>query len=526
MLGVMRRMLPFASTLIALLLAVFVASGCGGDDSGGDSPSGGKAALAVAVPGNSLAYGEVLVRPQGQAKDNVLSVLGKLLDKPSSEVAEYLRGELEKQEDGGDFASVEKLIGDRIAFAVTELPPAGSEDPGVVLAIETPDADALLAAAKKETPEAVERTYNGVTYLVDEDKTALGIVDDRGYFGSTEAVFKAAVDKVKAGDTLDKQQRFTETIAKLGADQLALIWVDGKNVFEGVAKLADSPSDKQVVELYRAQLGDGDLRVALGLTAPSGTTLALDGAVLGAKQGAEDADSSDLVEEMPGDAWAAMALGQLGKTVQDTLDQMTSSGGADAEQIKSQIAEVEQGLGLDLRKDLLSWMGDAGVFVRGSDMSSIGGALVIESTDEAKSKKALATIERIAGQAGQGAQKASLSGGAEGIKVTQDGMTYVVATKGDRFTVAVSEQAANDALNPSSKLEDNAAFKAAESGLGDLDPMLFLDFQGATGIVQSLASGDPESEQSLAVMKRLSTLVAGADSEDGEQRVRMLLTTK
>ena len=58
-------------------------------------------------------------------------------------------------------------------------------------------------------------------------------------------------------------------------------------------------------------------------------------------------------------------------------------GGVDVDQV---LRQFEQQTGIDLREDVLSWMGDAGVFVPGTTLSDIGGALVVESKDAAKSE--------------------------------------------------------------------------------------------------------------------------------------------
>ena len=124
----------------------------------------------------------------------------------------------------------------------------------------------------------------------------------------------------------------------------------------------------------------------------------------------------------------------------------------------------------------------------------------------------------------QGHEVTGLRG--EGIKLEQDGIALVVAAKDDRFVVAVSEKAAQDALSGSSKLEDAPGFSAAEDALDDFDPMLFLDFPGAAAVLESFAGDDPDAKEAAKVMKRLSALVIGADSDGDVQRAKVLLTTK
>ena len=67
-------------------------------------------------------------------------------------------------------------------------------------------------------------------------------------------------------------------------------------------------------------------------------------------------------------------------------------------------AQFKQATGLDLQQDVFSWIGDTGVFVRGADMATLDGALVISSTDDARAESAFNKFVGLAGQAdGRGA---------------------------------------------------------------------------------------------------------------------------
>ena len=60
---------------------------------------------------------------------------------------------------------------------------------------------------------------------------------------------------------------------------------------------------------------------------------------------------------------------------------------------------VEQQLraatGLDLQKDVIDWMGDFGVFVRGASVASSTARSMIETSDEAASARFIAALERL-----------------------------------------------------------------------------------------------------------------------------------
>ena len=91
--------------------------------------------------------------------------------------------------------------------------------------------------------------------------------------------------------------------------------------------------------------------------------------------------ASDLVEELPGDSWLGMAQTDFGKLIDFYVDAFAGmAGGRDT--IEQQLKAAT---GLDLQKDVIDWMGDFGVFVRGTSVSELDGALIVETKDEAAS---------------------------------------------------------------------------------------------------------------------------------------------
>ncbi len=98
--------------------------------------------------------------------------------------------------------------------------------------------------------------------------------------------------------------------------------------------------------------------------------------------------------ELPGDAWGAFATPKLGEWRKSLFSTFAGAiGGA------AVAAQFKQATGLDLQQDVFSWIGDAGVFVRGADMATLDGALVISSTDDARAEAAFTKFVGLAGQA-------------------------------------------------------------------------------------------------------------------------------
>ena len=101
---------------------------------------------------------------------------------------------------------------------------------------------------------------------------------------------------------------------------------------------------------------------------------------------------SDLIDELPGDSWLALAQPDLGKLLDFYVDAFGSSvGGRDV--VEDQLRNAT---GLDLESDVLDWMGDFGLFVRGTSVSNLNGGLVVETTDPAATERFIVSLGRLA----------------------------------------------------------------------------------------------------------------------------------
>ena len=101
-------------------------------------------------------------------------------------------------------------------------------------------------------------------------------------------------------------------------------------------------------------------------------------------------DGPGLVRDMPGGAWAALGIPQVGELSETVIEIIDASGGGPA--VDEAEANVQAEIGLQLQDDLLSWMGDAAIFVQGTDLQSVGGGFVVESSDPDKTDAAVDAI--------------------------------------------------------------------------------------------------------------------------------------
>ncbi len=80
--------------------------------------------------------------------------------------------------------------------------------------------------------------------------------------------------------------------------------------------------------------------------------------------------------------------------------------------------ELERSTGLDLERDVIAWMGEWSMFVRGASVAELGGALTIESDDEAASSRFLEAVGRLARESeepGDSVGPLGVPGGGEGF---------------------------------------------------------------------------------------------------------------
>src|SRR5215207_7476473 len=90
----MPRRLPLGSHLLALLtlLAVLVVAGCGSSSEETATSAGGGPDPATLAPADALLYGEVVVRPEGDLRDDVAAAARKVsrLQDPSAALVRLL----------------------------------------------------------------------------------------------------------------------------------------------------------------------------------------------------------------------------------------------------------------------------------------------------------------------------------------------------------------------------------------------------------------------------------------------------
>jgi Protein of unknown function (DUF3352) len=512
------------SLVLALLCALIsaIAVGCGSSDSG----SGGADDPASLVPATAPVYAEATLRPDGKVGADLDAALKKILrtDDPGAKIQKALDDS--GRTDGVIFKDdIEPWLGDRAGVAVTAI---HGDDADFVAVIESKDDGKANDALAKTKGDIVKRSYNGVDYRFDrKENTAAGVFEHSVVVG-TEPGFKAAVDASK-GDSLADSNGLRGVRSKVAEERIGLLYLDVDGLLRAVS--ANAGSQPEVGALVQSLSAAVPKTIGAALQAQP-DALKIDGVSLGTpKTSSNGASGADMVASLPSDSWLALGFGKSGQALEGVLDGIGKAGGITGVGVNALLSQFQQQTGLDLRKDVLSWMGDAGVFVAGKGLPDLGGGLVIKTSDPAKTKRVIDVLRRLAGQQG-GAKVRPLTaqGVDEGFTVQpQDGPRIDVALAGEKFIVAVGAPGAlKEAISPSQALSSAPAFTDAAGKLGDgLRPSFYLDFQQVVSLIEGFVGNEPDFQKAKPYLDTFGAVVAGAKDEgDGVTRARFVVTLK
>lgn len=486
------------------------------------------------VPDEAFVYGNVFLDPStGQKR-----AIGDLLEKfPQAPTPEAAKNQLTKLFDEGlaeidaTFEDdVEPWLGTQIAgFAVA--PKSPEEDPTGAFLIASDDngaaQDFIDKAISKSEHEFQTKSYKDVTYRINPDSGAVGIVGDFVVIGG-EAGFKSVVDTEAGGASLESSDRYTESEERLTDDRLATLYFDAKPLNDllkqtpGAAGMDLGTLGLDAQEPVGAALFVGADRIVFESDSklPSGDG----GAGLAAL-----ARGSGLLAELPGGSWGAFGLPNFGDFLDAAFKQFAAgfaaAAGADPAQIGRQI---EAQTGLNFQDDVVGWMGDLGVFVQGTDLASVGGGIVIESKDPATSVATLKRIgELIEAQAGTRLRALTIPG-AEGFSIQEPGMPQPINfVAAEKVVIAYGDEATQAALESGDTLAGNPTFKAAGSAMGEgFSTSAYFDIGAIVAFSEAVGdfSGDETYQADVKPwLEPLTFVSAGSKVSDGRITQRLVI---
>jgi hypothetical protein len=520
--------------LAAGAVAVFAATialtaGCGGGDEEPPDP-------ATLAPPDAPIYIESVAKPEGETAETLEGALSKLLDTddPAGFVVERLDSELEPE--GLSYAEdIDPWLGERGGLFVQTF--TDEAEGAAAVDVTDPDAaEAFLDKAEASAEEPTEdATYKGVTYRVQRDGNATGLVGDFLVAG-TEGGFKAAVD-ASQGDSLAENEEFSSesdefasAFEDTGEEQVMTLYADVPGVLDGVAEAGEiTAQERSIFERVLggaakapivAAIGASEDSVGLDLSAPVSGTAA-----------APAATTSELLSDLPGESWAAVGFNDLGDALRQGLDELSAA----------QIPGVPQGglleairsqTGVDV-ESYVSWIGDVALFVQGTSPLEVGGGAVIETTDPDASADSLRQLEgllkrELRGEAAIGPIEGEGEG--EGFSVQPPGAPEKinVVQLEDKVAAVYGEEATEQAFTPSQPLRDSEAFENVEGSLGeDLDLTGFVEVEPILDLAEAGgATDDPDYASAQPYLEHLDFLAFGGRQEEERALTRIALGLK
>ncbi len=518
------RLLALLASL-ALAAVALTACGGGGGGNGGADP-------AAVVPSTAPVYLEATLRPEGSRRDDAQAALRKLLH--TEDPAKRLRELLDRNSSslGLKWDDVRPWLGQRVGIFLTSV--SGSKASGAVVAASTDDGKARDALSKairspdkgKPAPKVSTRSYRGVDYFYDSvGDNAAGIVD--GYaVGGDLAGFKGVVDTAKGGRALDANPDLRSARSAVTADKaLGFAWADPQSLLDAVSHSTSLGSGAAALRQLAAQAGRA---IAASLHA-NGSAVAIDAAALGAP-GSSGSAAADAVAALPGDAWLAIGLGDVGGALRKALAQVSQIGGLAGVDVSGALRRLRAKTGLDVQRDLLSWMGDGAIYARGRSIADLGGVLTVRSTDASASRAAVGRLSRLLRRLGATVRSADVTGYDRAIEIRYPGLpvSMFLAASGERVSFGLNPQALADVAKPGSKLGDSAGYRTAAGALGKgLRPVMLVDTQTVLALLQSLGVGlDQRFAKAKPYLDAIGVITAGTGASGDARRARLAVALR
>ncbi|HYP22755.1 MAG TPA: DUF3352 domain-containing protein [Actinomycetota bacterium] len=448
------------------------------------------------VPSDAVGYMNVFVRPSNDQKRALDSLLQKFPGIDSTDEAiEKLTDLLDEGLAEGGMSYEEDLepwLGDQVAAFLT---PGGTPElPNFAFLVESKNdgaaGDFVEKLAEEDGVVLEDVTYEGETYQMEEDADepiAVAILD--GFLvGGTEDAIKDVIDTRAGDETLAGDADYVEATEPLEDDWIGLFYFDFAGFLSAYGETAGyGPQEQAALEAFGLDQ-EGSQAAILYASSNSITFESSGGFGLGGQFGelTELVAAEGILPDLPGGTWAAYGIPNFGALFDGLFDVFKEIPGFDREQIDAMFYGQT---GLRLQEDVLSWMEDAGLFVQGTSIRDVGGGLVIESNDPAKTARLLERLEELVTQQGIETKPES-AGDLEGFSVLLPGVPApIYALGGDRLVVGYGDAALDAASGEGGTLRDSEAFAAAQEAVGeDFDISFYVDVDGAQAFGEAVAA--------------------------------------
>jgi Protein of unknown function (DUF3352) len=491
-------------------IAALVLAGCGGASSGGS----GDHDPATLAPAGSVIYGTAVVRPDGKLRDD-LAAAARKVGRTSDPGAAIVRALDKSFHDGRSYdKDVRPWLGKRVAVYASDV----GKTPAWAVIVATTDASKALKEVSTGNQHPLRSgSYRGVSYKRDtHDNTLAGTIDGFLVLGS-ERGFDGAVDVSQGASALSRSSRYAEALLRIGSGTVGSLYVDLPRLLQ------------QAITAHGGGASAGFLSLPL-LSKLAPATFALRA---NAQQISIDATAplpkgiglpevaTALIGSLPGDAWGALGFGSIAGSVQ--IATLVSGN------IATAVVEpaFQRATGLDLGNDVLSWLGDAALFVRGTSVTDIGGGLVLSSSDPAASARAVRKLGQSLARRRVPVQPTA-GGFAVRFANSKGAQPIVVLARGSRVVAGLGIAGARELLAPKRRLDASAGYKTASAALGsDYQPSFLLLTDPMLALVHALgADTNPKFQRALPYLQAYTSVTAGTKRNADIQYARLVATLR
>ena len=564
---------PLRRLAIALALLALGISGCGGS---AKKPAPDPATL---VPTTAPLYASAIVRPQGSLKSDAVAD-ARTLTHQSEPFAALLGG----IQVGGSSpsgrptpAEIESWLGERAGVFITHLSVPAIKGPGEVpglleqalsgalfagsssggaraqgaLVLDVADSS-KASAFMRGTTATRTATFDGIRYAVAPNGEFYGLVGGFVVIG-TESGMKEVIAVAHGGAALDANRTYTslrDSAVKQGV--LANLYAESTALVHATHVAAGTTA--QLFSLLRALAPAGALYLSL---APESHQIRLDlDASSGnqpeapsASESEQAANAQEAFQALPEDSWFALRLSDFGAFAEHLLaleaGGQGSGGGSSLHGLLGSLGgsfgSLFSSLGPSLErllaslaanramvdKELLSWMGPAGIFVSGSSLAEFNAAAVINAKEPALAREAVAQLPSLLAGSGASVKPTTVPGAEAAATVNLTGLPVplqVGAGKG-KFIIGLGLAPVEAALEPSGTLGSSAAYQQGAKALGEgMQPALLLSVPTLESFANLLGLGSSGTlAQVLADLKSVNTVTAGTKQLGNVSRTRILL---
>ena len=358
-----RRLAVLAAAALAIPIA-----GCGSSD----SSSSGNTDPAKAIPASAPFYLEATVRPTGQQRTDLEAALRKILrtDDPGAKITELIDKEASK--DGGEATTRTSSRGSATRPPSRHRPRAAPAADWAVVINSTDDAKASDSLSNEQgySDEAQLRGHR-LPLRPARTRPPQAVVKGFAVIGD-RAGLQAGRRRARQGRRLAGVQRRPAGRAREGRRPPGFMFVDLQSLLRSAVgqrrarrsarrscRRSTASSSASARSAWASAPTPQAIRMSLATIGDGSRRRQRPGLVAAARQG------------------AGQTRGWRSRRATSASRSRACSTRSRTRAPSDQITQLETATGLNVKEDLLSWMGDAALFVEGDSVPALGGALVV-----------------------------------------------------------------------------------------------------------------------------------------------------